>query len=735
MKRGVILVLVLLIIALSHTSFGKECVDLLKPKINLSTNEELYVNHEFYKDITNQKLKLFNYYEINSTFSEFFIDKTNPVINITPTLEDYGKHSYLFFAIDKNECYSALFVTFTVYDTPRIIPLRPKEDNIEIIEGDSILFAIDVDDRDKDIKNYLWTVNDIKQKGDIKDKFPFITNLSSKGAYNISVIVTDSKKLSDNYTWHIKVNKNNKAPYSTSPFPDFALSNNDKITTQPLDLYFKDPNNDKLSYTFKAKDENGNIMNISTFIDEKNQLTIKPLNDYYGIIYIEIKATDESGDFVSSNVFKLYVFKKDVSQTFDKNMCGDLVCSKNETCSNCKQDCGPCTNNLEKCVNDWMCTPWSDCLSPGYIVRFCNDKNICIDTTQKPKTYDACEFLESCFDGLKNQQEIEIDCGGPCDPCPSCHDNKKNQGEDKIDCGGPCNSCPTCFDGRQNQFESDIDCGGPCDLCLDLKKCYSYKDCESHVCKNGICQTPTCLDRITNGKEENVDCGKACGTLCPTCIDGIKNQDEEKTDCGGVCDPCETCFDSTKNQNEIYPDCGGVCKSCTWSDFKENNTKLILILQILLLIILLPISIIIFSLMFKKYFGKNNIDRIILIYKIFGEKKLFKDNKELIHSTLLKMKKLQRDIVDSPKKSIKYEFVNLISVFLKDIFSIDYVNDEKTILEKLKSQKIGYPLNILIIHLAKEAKNFETDKYLSNIDLIVRIDKIDHIIKEIDKKI
>ena len=24
----------------------------------------------------------------------------------------------------------------------------------------------------------------------------------------------------------------------------------------------------------------------------------------------------------------------------------------------------------------------------------------------------------ACFDGIQNQDEIQTDCGGPCDPCP-----------------------------------------------------------------------------------------------------------------------------------------------------------------------------------------------------------------------------------------------------------------------------------------------------------------------------
>ncbi|HZV70127.1 MAG TPA: GEVED domain-containing protein [Saprospiraceae bacterium] len=79
--------------------------------------------------------------------------------------------------------------------------------------------------------------------------------------------------------------------------------------------------------------------------------------------------------------------------------------------------------------------------------------------------------VPSCTDGIQNQGETGIDCGGPCAPCPgtpTCSDGIKNQGETGIDCGGPCKPCgsvPTCNDGIQNQGETGIDCGGPCAPC------------------------------------------------------------------------------------------------------------------------------------------------------------------------------------------------------------------------------------------------------------------------------
>ena len=96
----------------------------------------------------------------------------------------------------------------------------------------------------------------------------------------------------------------------------------------------------------------------------------------------------------------------------------------------------------------------------------------------------------SCSDGIRNQGEEEVDCGGPCKPCSSCSDGVRNQGEGGVDCGGPCKPCPSCSDGVRNQGEEGVDCGGPC-------------------------------------------------KPCPSCSDGIRNQGEEEVDCGGPCKACE----------------------------------------------------------------------------------------------------------------------------------------------------------------------------------------------------
>ncbi len=48
---------------------------------------------------------------------------------------------------------------------------------------------------------------------------------------------------------------------------------------------------------------------------------------------------------------------------------------------------------------------------------------------------------------------------------PTCSDGILNQGEEQVDCGGPCAACPLCTDGIQNGGETGVDCGGLCMPC------------------------------------------------------------------------------------------------------------------------------------------------------------------------------------------------------------------------------------------------------------------------------
>ncbi|MBN1386414.1 hypothetical protein JW968_05580 [Candidatus Woesearchaeota archaeon] len=133
---------------------------------------------------------------------------------------------------------------------------------------------------------------------------------------------------------------------------------------------------------------------------------------------------------------------------------------------------------------------------------------------------------------MKGGSPLVLKGGGSAFVRPTCSDGIQNQLEAGIDCGGPCAACapkapsvaPSCYDGVRNQGESGIDCGGPCQPCSDLPA-----------------PAATCYDGIRNQGESGIDCGGPCAACAPkvSCSDGIQNQGESGVDCGGPCRPCQ----------------------------------------------------------------------------------------------------------------------------------------------------------------------------------------------------
>jgi len=183
-----------------------------------------------------------------------------------------------------------------------------------------------------------------------------------------------------------------------------------------------------------------------------------------------------------------------------------------------------------------------------------------------------------------------------CNPCPSCTDGIQNQDETGIDCGGVCAPCTTpvlCTTptglvadpvrrttARLNWQQTD----GANRYGIQVKRAsdqqwitfsttlpfitirgiaggITYEWRVRSTCAAGDSEwseactfvggdnnssgctiedeepQPTCTDNLQNGNETGIDCGGDCPP-CPSCTDGIQNQDETGVDCGGVCTPC-----------------------------------------------------------------------------------------------------------------------------------------------------------------------------------------------------
>lgn len=163
----------------------------------------------------------------------------------------------------------------------------------------------------------------------------------------------------------------------------------------------------------------------------------------------------------------------------------------------------------------------------------------------------------SCDDAELNQDETDIDCGGPnCGPCPDGSTCSADEDCQVASCVLNVCAAPSCADGVQNAAESAVDCGGgECPACGDGLGCGGDSDCESQICTEGVCAAPTCADGVINGEETDLDCG---GSICDGCLGDAECIDD--SDClsgsctGGICEPVDCFLDN---------DCNALDTECT----------------------------------------------------------------------------------------------------------------------------------------------------------------------------
>ncbi len=302
----------------------------------------------------------------------------------------------------------------------------------------------------------------------------FTANRSHVGDYEVMIIVDDNLGCDNSVNSGIlnfTIYPINHPPYFDGPILNQTWEQDTSLVAFDLDNYFYDIDNDPLTY------EHTILNNIRVDIDENNIVRFTPIPGWHGIEFITFLAFDPSGAFAKSNMVMLTVLPEEkILTTRPGGSAGGA-------------------GGFSTCIPQWYCYDWEECLPQGYQTRSCVDFNECGTDLHRPNVTQKCLYVATCFDGIQNQGEEGIDCGGPCPPCPTCDDGIKNchkiiqqDGswievcEEGIDCGGPCPPCPTCDDGIQNCHkiiqedgswievcEEGIDCGGPCPPC-EIKK-------------------------------------------------------------------------------------------------------------------------------------------------------------------------------------------------------------------------------------------------------------------------
>jgi hypothetical protein len=159
---------------------------------------------------------------------------------------------------------------------------------------------------------------------------------------------------------------------------------------------------------------------------------------------------------------------------------------------------------------------------------------------------------------------------------PSCTNGLKDDGEDGLDCGGVCPTKCTgevcmsnteCGSGSCTGNACAAPAGKPCGvgtpvpLCTDGQACELDKDCKSGFCDGAKCATPASeshSDGKKNSGETGVDCGGSVKATAP-CPDGqmcVDSADCVGTCTAGLCGPIGP-MDGKKNNGETDVDCGG----------------------------------------------------------------------------------------------------------------------------------------------------------------------------------
>jgi hypothetical protein len=194
------------------------------------------------------------------------------------------------------------------------------------------------------------------------------------------------------------------------------------------------------------------------------------------------------------------------------NDCDSEIDENCECLSGSQRECGTsnkgiCKFGTQTCIDN----SWSDCINSvnPAISELCG--NNLDDDCDSVIDEDCSKILEgTCFDKIKNQDELGIDCGNSCPACPSCFDRIKNQDEEGIDCGGSCNPCGTCFDGIKNQDELGIDCGNSCPACPEREEQDEDKDGLSYAEEKVLGTSPTNPDSDYDGIQDNIDSMPLC---------------------------------------------------------------------------------------------------------------------------------------------------------------------------------------------------------------------------------
>jgi hypothetical protein len=146
--------------------------------------------------------------------------------------------------------------------------------------------------------------------------------------------------------------------------------------------------------------------------------------------------------------------------------------------------------------------------------------------------------------------------GGPADTSSSSGDIMTSTAAE-TGTGGP----GSCDDGERNQGESDVDCGGPCEPCPEGQACISNQDCATMACSAGTCVAAACLADDECAAIDGACTRGVCDPDSFTCVPVPANEGEDCDD-GSLCTSESACL-AGACEAVALADCSGFDSPCT----------------------------------------------------------------------------------------------------------------------------------------------------------------------------
>ena len=267
------------------------------------------------------------------------------------------------------------------------------------------------------------------------------------GNYTIGIFVNDNSLCTNSesiFAYDFEVYDYNEPPYLVQPLPERTIPTATTVMLYRLNDYFVDPEHQVLSYNFTG--------------DASIVITVLSSSD---VLAYSTSCVSKTYTFTAKDPFNLTATSNAASVTVDCNeglieggdspettggggggsspascisdwhclpwtRCGEdgittKTCRDSNACHpdyfvyTIEENCNYVP--LPVCEESWECTGWSACTPENIQTRQCEDVNKCDNPEETPVNTMVCEYETTCTDGIQNQNETGVDCGGPCLPC------------------------------------------------------------------------------------------------------------------------------------------------------------------------------------------------------------------------------------------------------------------------------------------------------------------------------